>query len=32
MTANPLQIYSYEVDVDDIGFLDPEVRVRRQGG
>ena len=29
MSTNPNQVYSYEVDVDGIGFLDPEVRVRR---
>jgi len=29
MTANGMQTYSYEVHVDGIGFLDPEVRVRR---
>jgi hypothetical protein len=29
MTTTEGQVYSYEVDVDGIGFLDPEVRVRR---
>lgn len=29
MTTTKEQVYSYEVDVDGIGFLDPEVRVRR---
>jgi hypothetical protein len=29
MIAEPTQLFSYEVDVDGIGFLDPEVRVRR---